>query len=38
VVIADGRSDWIAVGLAEKLAAEGSHVRLFVNGRNRARI
>ncbi len=31
VVIADGRSDWIGVGLAEKLAAEGSHVRLFVN-------
>ena len=32
VVISDARCDWIGVGLAEKLAAEGSHVRLFVNG------
>ncbi len=32
VVIADARCDWIGIGLAEKLAAEGCHVRLFVNG------
>ena len=32
VVIADWRGDWIGMGLAEKLAREGSHVRLSVNG------
>lgn len=32
VVISDARCDWIGVGLAEKLATEGCHVRLFVNG------
>ncbi len=32
VVIADWRCDWIGVGLAERLATEGSHVRLAVNG------
>ncbi len=32
VVIADWRCDWIGVGLAEMLAAEGCHVRLAVDG------
>ncbi|MCP4182259.1 MAG: FAD-dependent oxidoreductase [Hyphomicrobiales bacterium] len=32
VVIADWRCDWMGVGLAEKLASEGSHVRLCVDG------
>ena len=32
VVIADWRCDWIGMGLAEKLARAGSHVRLAVNG------
>ena len=32
VVIADWRCDWIGLGLAEKLAREGSHVRLGVMG------
>lgn len=32
VVIADWRCDWIGLGLAEKLASEGCHVRLAVNG------
>ena len=32
VVIADWRCDWIGLGLAEKLAREGCHVRLGVNG------
>ena len=32
VVIADWRCDWVGVGLAEKLARDGSHVRLCVDG------
>ena len=32
VVIADWRCDWIGLGLAEKLARSGCHVRLAVNG------
>ena len=32
VVIADWRCDWIGVGLAEKLARDGCHVRLAVCG------
>ena len=32
VVIADWRSDWIGMGLAEMLATAGCHVRLAVNG------
>jgi 2,4-dienoyl-CoA reductase-like NADH-dependent reductase (Old Yellow Enzyme family)/thioredoxin reductase len=32
VVIADWRCDWIGMGLAEKLALAGRHVRLAVNG------
>ena len=32
VVIADWRCDWIGMGLAEKLARDGRHVRLAVNG------
>jgi len=32
VVVADGRCDWIGLGLAEKLVREGCHVRLAVNG------
>lgn len=32
VVIADWRCDWVGLGLAEKLAREGSHVRLCVDG------
>ena len=31
-VIADWRCDWIGMGLAEKLALAGRHVRLAVNG------
>ncbi len=32
VLIADWRCDWIGLGLAEKLARDGCHVRLAVNG------
>jgi pyruvate/2-oxoglutarate dehydrogenase complex dihydrolipoamide dehydrogenase (E3) component len=32
VVVYDWLADWIGVGIAEKLAAEGVHVRLAVNG------
>ena len=32
VVIYDWRSDWVGIGLAEKLAADGCAVRLAVNG------
>ncbi len=32
VVIADWRCDWVGMGLAEKIAREGSHVRLCVDG------
>ena len=32
VVIADWRCDWVGMGLAEKLAREGCHVRLCVDG------
>ena len=32
VVIADWRCDWTGLGLAEKLAQEGCHVRLAVDG------
>ena len=32
VVVADWRSDWIGVGLAQMLAETGCHVRLAVNG------
>ncbi len=32
VVVADWRRDWIGIGIAEKLARDGCHVRLAVNG------
>ena len=32
VVVADWRCDWIGLGVAEKLAQQGCHVRLVVNG------
>ncbi len=32
VVIYDWLADWIGAGIAEKLASEGAHVRLAVNG------
>ena len=32
VVVADWRCDWVGMGLAEKLAREGSRVRLCVDG------
>ena len=31
VVVADWRADWIGLGVAEKLARDGCHVRLYVN-------
>ena len=34
VLVADWRCDWIGMGLAEKLARDGRHVRLAVNGTN----
>ncbi len=32
VVVADRQSDWVGIGVAEKLAAEGHHVRLVCAG------
>lgn len=32
VVLADGRADWVGLGMAEHLARAGCHVRLAVNG------
>ena len=32
VVIADWRCDWVGMGIAEKFARDGCHVRLAVNG------
>jgi pyruvate/2-oxoglutarate dehydrogenase complex dihydrolipoamide dehydrogenase (E3) component len=32
VLVADWRCDWIGIGVAEKLAREGRHVRLAVTG------
>jgi pyruvate/2-oxoglutarate dehydrogenase complex dihydrolipoamide dehydrogenase (E3) component len=32
VIVADWRGDWIGIGLAEKLALDGCHVRLLVSG------
>ncbi len=32
VLIADWRCDWVGMGIAEKLALDGHHVRLAVNG------
>lgn len=32
VVVHDWRADWIGIGMAEKLATAGAHVRLAVNG------
>ena len=32
MVVADWRCDWVGLGIAEKLAAEGCSVRLCVNG------
>ncbi|MBT4626293.1 MAG: FAD-dependent oxidoreductase [Rhodospirillales bacterium] len=36
VVVADWRCDWVGVGVAQKLALEGSHVRLCVDGMHAA--
>jgi len=32
VVVADWRCDWVGLGIAERLARDGCHVRLAVNG------
>ena len=32
VVVADWRADWVGLGIAERLARDGRHVRLAVNG------
>lgn len=32
VLVADWRCDWVGIGLAEKLARDGRHVRLAING------
>jgi 2,4-dienoyl-CoA reductase-like NADH-dependent reductase (Old Yellow Enzyme family) len=32
VVVADWRCDWVGMGLAERMARDGRHVRLAVNG------
>jgi len=32
VVVADWRGDWVGLGIAEKLARDGCHVRLAING------
>ena len=32
VLVADWRCDWVGMGLAEKLAREGRHVRLAITG------
>jgi 2,4-dienoyl-CoA reductase-like NADH-dependent reductase (Old Yellow Enzyme family) len=32
VVVADWRCDWVGMGIAERLARDGRHVRLAVNG------
>jgi 2,4-dienoyl-CoA reductase-like NADH-dependent reductase (Old Yellow Enzyme family) len=32
VLVADWRGDWVGMGIAEKLARDGCHVRLAVNG------
>lgn len=32
VIVADWRCDWVGLGVAEKLALDGSHVRLCVDG------
>ena len=32
VVVADWRCDWVGLGMAEKLARDGCHVRLAING------
>jgi 2,4-dienoyl-CoA reductase-like NADH-dependent reductase (Old Yellow Enzyme family)/thioredoxin reductase len=34
VLVADWRCDWVGMGLAEKLAREGRHVRLAITGTN----
>ncbi len=34
VVIADWRCDWVGIGMAERLALDGCHVRLVVNGQS----
>jgi pyruvate/2-oxoglutarate dehydrogenase complex dihydrolipoamide dehydrogenase (E3) component len=36
VIVYDWHGDWAGVGIAERLAAEGAHVRLAVNGQSAA--